>query len=516
MESGLNIATRAGEGQAYVYDWHELHQNINNVLQKEAQHMQALRDNYTKSSLMAADAIKTLRPIDIEPFKNAYNKFKDADLTLANPKIQKDIKAFQYYTDQKMAALAELNQIQAESKATAQRILDLQTENYKTNGVNAKPDFYDKLNFLNNLPSNQIMQKGLLMPTHYFFDKSPIDFNKVSDAILGGKVKTPNISIPTEDKKMINNYIYEIPKNASIIMKNGVPDINPETGKPKLDYTGIIQNTASIFKSAGQNTKLLYDINQMYKNDIQTNPELVQKTFETAKKLLDASGQDGNQLVNSPEYYLLAKNIVSADALTKGYITKQLPTYETKRQDALLDYQQKRKISSQYQIYVNNNNYQEAGRLLNMINENNINNGTPFSFNNKQYKDIPVNDKNIYSKFSVVANVPEKRGFITTMKQGRREPNKFLYDPETGNYIAFFYKYDPNTFELTDEVDSSLTKVISPETFNLAQLGVNSILKKGGVDVLEAASANKNNPPKIGKKLTDFVLKKSIKNDRPY
>lgn len=488
MYSGANIATKAGEGDAFIYNWHELHQNINNLLQKEAQHQQAIRDNYTKSALVAAEAIKTLRPADIEDFKNTYNNFKDADLMLTNPKIQKDNKAFQYYTDKKMSALADLNQIQANSKNTAQNLLNIQTENVKSGGVNSKPDFYDKLNFLNNIPSKQILEKGLLSPTNYFFDKSPIDFNKVNNTILGGIGKTPNISVPTADKKMINNYTYEVPKNAGLIMKNGVPEMSEITGKPKLDYSGIIQTTADIYKSAGSNTKLLYDINNQYKQDVQTNPRLVQETFQKAKQLLDESGQDGSQLSMSPEYYLLAKNIVAANNMTKGYITKEIPSYQTKMSDSLDLYKQKKQISFNYNEAVKNNDFIRAGELLRRINQLNINNSSDISVNGKTYKDIPVEDKNVYSRFSVVAKIPKGTGLVKTMSEGRREPNKFLFDPSTGNYVALFYKYDPETMELTDDIDNNLTKIIPPESFNLAQMGATSLLRKGGADVIENAS----------------------------
>ena len=136
--SGLNVATKAGEGYAHINHWENFYNTVNSIHQEDLTNQKMIRDAVAKSSLEVAEAQKGIRAIEIPKFKEAADKFTNAALVAASPDVQKNPKLLAQWTQKKNDAYMEAITIAEGSKAAVKRKNDIVNDIFKAKGVGFK------------------------------------------------------------------------------------------------------------------------------------------------------------------------------------------------------------------------------------------------------------------------------------------------------------------------------------------------------------------------------------------
>lgn len=348
MEDGLNIATRANEGDAYVYHWENLHNQINNIIQRDIQNRQNLKNEYEKSALMAAQAMKGLRPADVGLYKDKYNIFKQAAMMLANPKIQHNTKELQYWTDKKMDAYADMLQTQEGSKNYANQLHELSLQHYKDGGANSTENYSKLMSEANQLDYRTGTEQGRTNPDLYFYTKPKIKLQDIDKYIFGGKDVMKPFKYEQGDRKY--QTAIATPKNVTIQTDptTGSPKISQITGKPILNYSGLIGKVSDVF-SMTQGSGIAADLRKVYEDDFRQDPQIIKQTFDKANALLKESGEHTIGTY-TPEYYFLAKKIVDSNNQIE-YSTSDLGLNDAaKRKQRMTDFKERLSAALPYSI----------------------------------------------------------------------------------------------------------------------------------------------------------------------
>ena len=417
MEDGLNISTRANEGDAYVYHWENLHNQINNILQRDIQNRQNLKNEYEKSALMAAQAMKGLRPADVGLYKEQYNNFKQAAMMLANPKIQNNPKEIQYWTDKKMEAYADMLQTQEGSRNYAKQLHELSLQHYKDGGSNSAENYSSLMSEANRLDYRTGTEQGRTNPDLYFYTKPKIKLQDIGKYIFGSKNAMKPFKYEQGDRKYQTNI--STPKNVTIQTDptTGSPKISQITGKPILNYSGLIGKVNDVFEMT-KGSGISADLRKAYEEDFKQNPQIIKQTFDKANSLLKEAGENTIDIY-SPEYYFVAKTVVDANNQIE-YGTSDLGLNDAaKSKQRMTDFKTKLSLSLPYSIqkikaYASAKTEEQSQAITNYFDD-----LVSTSANNPEIK---VGDKNMRSlsyealakNYTYTEKVPKSDGTFTT------------------------------------------------------------------------------------------------------
>jgi hypothetical protein len=276
-QSGGNISTGAGNGEAFVFDWQPVHQRVNQLIQRDIMQQKQMQDIANKAALELKKAGTAARPEDIPELTQLYNTYRTAGMQLLNPKVAKDPTQKAYW--QKMQDESELSYhaLANDSKTTGKLLATLPMEYAKAGGNGFKPidEFGHQLSQAKGLSTRQIKQSGLDNPISYMAPRELYPAKDYQQHVFGGFGTAPGAVVPHKNEKGEVDGQYEThvygPKNPPhIIFANTVEAMH---GNP---YTQ---------KSARES----------YMNDVQSNPQSVEATIKNAAdyvKTLPQADQD--------------------------------------------------------------------------------------------------------------------------------------------------------------------------------------------------------------------------------
>lgn len=203
-EYGLNIATKAGDGEANIWHWEGVQKTINNLYTRDLYRQKQVNDEYTKAQSKLATQATGLRAADIPDFQKAYGTFRDASLQLQNRKVYNDANQRAFYSKLKDDSYAEAISLAERSKEATKTKASYYNNWMQSGGLNASDDFHEKMNQYDALSVNQIRDTHFDNPMNFFNpkDDTPSELNK---KILGAP-KTVEERTPFYDPKGVKWY----------------------------------------------------------------------------------------------------------------------------------------------------------------------------------------------------------------------------------------------------------------------------------------------------------------------
>ncbi|MEJ7828576.1 MAG: hypothetical protein WKF91_10280 [Segetibacter sp.] len=258
-EAGLNIATRAGEGEAKIYRWDEVHRTLNQIAQRDFLHGRQLKDEYAKSQLQIQQSQKGLRPADIPLFKAAYDKYKNASLMLQQKAISRDPEKMANYSKIQNDGLTEAMSLAERSKEASKLKGSYYDQWMKDGGLNASEDYNDKMQLFDKLNVDEIRQHNFDNPMNFFNpkDDTPKDLQK---RILGDQQVDQRRTPLFDDKgkrmgdEVEEFYAYKTPLD--VVAKNAGRELaqsRSETKRTQKEYAnGNPNDIAAIMDNANK------------------------------------------------------------------------------------------------------------------------------------------------------------------------------------------------------------------------------------------------------------------------
>ena len=308
--SGLNVATKAGEGAAHIDHWERFYGTLNYIQQQDLASQKMIVDAANKSALEVRELGKGIRPADVAKFKEYTDKFRETSMAAASKDVQRDPK--KYAAAQQASNDAYLNAMNLadQSKEGLKFKGSIGDDVLKSKGVGYKSaeelkklyEDYDKM------PIGQLHEKGYMTPGMWQIPADTVPKADVDKRIFGGLTKnTIESPVYANDGKTVKGRS----KHAVQGYENDIPTVANNT----LDFITAMHD---------------YKNNQMaaYERDMSQNPETVKQTIESAKKIVDALPSGGIKVSIPDGYtgYAVAKNILKAqpkDIGESGYTVDQ-------------------------------------------------------------------------------------------------------------------------------------------------------------------------------------------------
>jgi hypothetical protein len=318
-ESGANIATRAGEGDANVFNWQPLHQQVNQLIQRDIYHQRAMQDMTNKAALELKKAGASARPEDIPELTNYMNNFRTAGIQLLDPKVNRDPTQRAYWQKQQDESELGYHSLANDSKAVGKTLAALPLEYAKSGGNGFKPidEFGQQLNHAKGLSTREIKAKQLDNPMSYMGAKELYPAKDYEDHVYGGFENVPG-SIPS--------------------VKDGIPVLqDTRTKQPKNKVPIIVDNVVTAWNKIPDMQK---SMNDDFATQIQTNPEAVKQTVKAAQEHLGTLSKEEQQhigmyLQENPLGYEIAKKLLVAkpQVTLGGY--REDPVYKAKQAEKM-------------------------------------------------------------------------------------------------------------------------------------------------------------------------------------
>lgn len=294
--SGLNVSTQAGEGDAMILNWGEFDNTINGLYARDAANQKSIQGENAKMNIKLGDAAQGMRPADMPAFKQGFDKFMHASTMLESRDIMGNAKQQAYWKQQQEQAYYD-NMALAQQSADAKKFqADIWGDVTKDP---TKFKSYDDLKKVNDI-----------------YDNSSLDTLKKFGMNTALPWMRPANAYPAAD---FDKHVLGDP----IQKEQRVPVKDDKTGLVKGYWVNQIQeykkSPSQVARDMAFGMQQVPDIaaqwDQKYKNDVQTQPEVVQKTLQDAQSILDADPNNkGYKLGNG-----------YADYATASYITQSQP-----------------------------------------------------------------------------------------------------------------------------------------------------------------------------------------------
>jgi hypothetical protein len=292
MESGLNIATKVGDGQAGVIDWSGFHNTLNQIYQRDIDNHKAASLAYDRSAMEVNKMADGIRAEDLEDFKGAAEAYKQASLMLMNPKIKRDAQESAKWQRAKDEAFFTSMQVANESKKEALRQHELNAKYLKSNGADFNENYLEIADKVKGLSTKAIKQNRLDNEATYILPKDPNTEAQIFEGILGTKNKT-KLSSNIQKDGMQKEYKIQVP--------SGVKAIKQNDGTYKYDYSSIATDAAKyLLNNPKYHKQVIGEFNNQF-------PQEKYKIMLEAQSL-----QPDFEVKNDPEHYFAAKMIVKA------------------------------------------------------------------------------------------------------------------------------------------------------------------------------------------------------------
>ena len=212
MADGLNISTKAGEGQANILNWGDFHNTLNRLYERDIQDQTAIKNQFQKSEMQLLETAKGLRPTDIPKFKQLADDYKQASLMLMSPKVKKDPQQTAFWKSQQQDSYINAVSHAERSKETQKSLHDMATMYAQKKGIGMlhPEDWNKQWDAANGMTSDEISQTGLNVPTKWM--RPMVNFPKQDflNFTLGKEVKDKvvkqNPNDPTKED------VYEVRK----------------------------------------------------------------------------------------------------------------------------------------------------------------------------------------------------------------------------------------------------------------------------------------------------------------
>lgn len=310
-QSGLNIATQAGEGGAPILHWEMFNATVNNIYQRDLLNQKNILNEYTKLNIGLNDASKGIRPADMPLFKQNYDKFKQASLMMQSPKIRNNPQELAFWKHQQDDSYLS-NMSLANQSEQAQTF---KADTWK--GIAANPEkYYDH---------------DHLMKINEMYDSLPVsELNK-----MGMNTAVPWMH-PSDayPQEQFDKHVLGDPK----IVPGKAEDVMDSQGR-KMGWFNTTQEMyakkpSQIAADVGIGMQQVWSVakqwQQKYNNDMQ-QPEVVKETIDKAQQVIDADPTNsGYKLDRGYVGYAAANYILRAQPTTTGSRSFQEdPEYKT-------------------------------------------------------------------------------------------------------------------------------------------------------------------------------------------
>lgn len=321
-ESGLNIATKQGEGEAHVLNLEPFHKTLNEIYQRDIQKQKDYQDQYAKSSMEVAQLSNGIRAVDIPTFTKYANEYKQAKLMSMNPKIKKDPQQFAYWTDKANQSFVGAMSHATQSKSVLQKGNQYDAARLRDKGAGFYEDYDNRRRLYDSTPLEQITSSGMDMPDYFQHPPDRYKEDKYNQDVLGTKMQ----NITSSPEKLVEgDTTYNISKKYSAPEKLG--QIKDEKGNwtGKWDYSQIINDVPKHIKGVYH----LQSVKQKEFNE--TSPEQRIETYKRAKEI-----SNGQFVPVSDDYVNLevANKIIQAQPKETGEVKKEEVTFQQKQEAA--------------------------------------------------------------------------------------------------------------------------------------------------------------------------------------
>lgn len=334
--SGLNVATKAGEGAAHINHWENFYGTINQIQQRELANQKLITDAVTKSQLEMADIAKGIRPKEIPPFTKKVDEFTNASLMTASGDVKKDPQKLREWTKKKNDAYISAMTIADGSKQAAKFKSGLIDNVFKSKGIGYKsPEELSKIyEQYDNMSLEEIAKGGYNTPNPYLLP--PDTFSKEDyDKHIFGELKTkPDL----QEVKDPGGRVIGRNKNEIQYYSNDIPTIASKTAQ-------VIAGVHDVSQSAKAE----------YEKDLATSPDQVKNTFDEAHKIVDniPGTQVKPQLPNDYVGYAVAKNILRAQPKNVGTSAyTEDPDYKRSKDEAFKLKMQDRSLANRKNMII--------------------------------------------------------------------------------------------------------------------------------------------------------------------
>jgi hypothetical protein len=378
MESGLNVATKMGEGQASVIDWSGFHNTLNQIYQRDINKHKEAQLAYDRSAMEVNKMAEGIRAEDTEDLRNSADAYKQASLMLMNPKIKRNSQESAKWQRAKDDAYFATMQIANESKKEAARQHALNAKHLQTNGAGFHENYTDLASEVSKLPTKLIKSKGLDNEGMYTVPKDPMKEIEIKKNIYG--TKPVKIQYSKQADGYQQDMVIEHPENV-IMTKNDDGSYTPNFSKVATKATESLLHNPN-FRSTAK------------KDYLETQPEYRSKILLAAQKL-----SPDIEIADDPEHFFVAKSIVEASQgirETKEGGLKAIPaTFEEKTKVA------KEKATTQFNRSLQKMGYGASLRekvAAKGVTPEAVQNETSAIFERakKQGKEVDVNGKKMY------------------------------------------------------------------------------------------------------------------------
>ena len=300
--SGLNVATKAGEGVAHINHWEKFYGALNYIQQQDLAAQKMIVDAANKSALEVRELGKGIRPADVSKFKEYTDQFRENSMAAASKDVQRDPKKYAEATAKANDSYINAMNLANQSKEGTTWKATVSGDVLKSKGVGYKSQEeiskqwaeYDKL------PIDQLHQKGYMTPG--MWQISPDTVPKAdTDKRIFGQLKT----IPSEK-------VVYAPDGKTVIgrqkaTKESYENDIPTVANNTLDMIGGMHDFKNQQMAA-------------YERDQRDSPDAVKETIANAKKIVDALPAGGIKVTIPDGYagYAVAKNILKAQPKDVG------------------------------------------------------------------------------------------------------------------------------------------------------------------------------------------------------
>jgi hypothetical protein len=302
-QSGLNVATQAGEGQAGVFHWDHYYYTLNQIHQQQMQQGIEYKKTMDRSALALESAQKGIRPADVPQAQELYSKWKQASLMQMSPKIQKNATDRAKWMKTADDAYAELMSMSENSKQQSKFEYELNLEASKKGFVGYVPanEYADHQKLASQMPIGEIYKHGYNTALPYMLPASTYPKEDVKTLTLGKLLPTGKRYQDVFESDASGKKIKTGQKEMNITRYE-----NSDRPDVVLSRTAsVVANIPAVFKEAQRSFKTDLDANGM---------EWVQGVIADAQKELDARPVNGHtpKLTTDAVGYLQAQNIIAS------------------------------------------------------------------------------------------------------------------------------------------------------------------------------------------------------------
>lgn len=372
-QAGLNVATQAGEGDAYIMNWNEFDNTINQLYARDAANLKNVQALSSKMSIKLADSAKGIRPADMENFKHGYDKFMQASTMLNSREVMNNPQKMAYWRKEQEDAYYN-NLSLAQQSLDAQKFQSTMWEGIAKDPTKYKD--YSELEKINHTYENasvdSLKKFGLNTALPWMRPANAYPAQEFDQHILGKPLQKEQRT-PIKDDK------------TGLIRGYWVNQTQTYTKTPSQIAKDVAFGFQQVPDAAAQwNNKFNYDL--------QNQPDVVRKTMEDAQAVLDNDPSNkGYKLGSGYADYAAANFIVQSqprDIGDKKYETSD----EWKEHEKDVDKQEDRSFRAGLAATMHGYRMQEADHRawLNMKKQNNL------GFSGQEIYDAANNPKQTY------------------------------------------------------------------------------------------------------------------------